>query len=167
MLPLVKEKVSLTLQELGRRFRIVRKYVDYLVGVDIDRSALEQIEPGIYDELIVADMRDIDYSDYDAVFMFDSIEHIPKEDGYKILNKIESFVMLTTPAFSLSLFLPHPLRWDGHECIYSVEELESLGFTTRTYDFTDLYNWLVYRSIIVAWRDTHRSGRNKLVTEKI
>lgn len=74
-----------------------------LVGIEGERRYLERFPwlPAIYDELIVADARDVDngtYSDADVVVMADVLEHLTTEDGAALLRRIAGPVVISTPA---------------------------------------------------------------------
>jgi len=126
---------------------LIRFHTDRLVGVDLGTSALaEAYRKEVYDELYVGDMRTYPLGSADSVFMFDSLEHISKADGYQLLEKIgPRFTMITTPWWSI----PHP----GHKCLWPITELNRLGFTTEAHSFMpDLLMTLGYGGIILAFR---------------
>lgn len=105
--------VAETLRRLNRRWSrslelgcgtgdggvLLRPYTSYLVGVDVDPAAVEEAQKrGVYDELHVRDARDWPLQGFDSLFMFEMIEHIPKEDGYRLLEKCGNLTtMLSTP----------------------------------------------------------------------
>lgn len=127
---------------------LIRPHTDYLVGVDPDTSALaEAYKKGVYDMLYVGDMRAFPLGSSDSIFMFDTIEHIPKADGYKLLEKTGNrFTMLTTPWWTIL----HP----GHKCLWRISELDKLGFNLSVNSFLpDLPMTLGYGGIILAHRD--------------
>jgi SAM-dependent methyltransferase len=127
---------------------ILKKHVDWLVGVDkkVDRLSLA-IRNG-YDAVIRVDALEFPTNEYDVVFLFDVIEHLPKHVGYDLLNRIRGkAVYLTTP----STFFP--LAWDGHVSIWTVEELSSLGFETYLVRITGPKK-LAYGDKILAFRRT-------------
>ncbi len=128
---------------------LIRSHTDHLVGVDLDTSALaEAYRKGVYDELYVGDMRTFPLGSADSIFMFDTIEHISKAEGYQLLDKIGNrFIMITTPWWSL----PHP----GHKCLWPIMELNRMGFTTSAHSFLpDLLMTLGYGGIILAYRSS-------------
>jgi SAM-dependent methyltransferase len=166
MHPAIQQAVTVAL--LGNRFRrsvdlgcgtgdggeLVKPHTSYLIGVDIDLNALKVAKDrGFYDELVHVDICEFRIPwGVDSVFLFDSIEHISKEEGLKLLRGLwDKFVMLTTPWWSMSLLLAWP--WDGHVCTWSAEELRAEGFTVAGYSFfPDLWMCLSYGGFYVATR---------------
>ena len=113
---------------------IMKRHVGYLIGVDHNLGRLSVArEFGGYDKVVYADMREYEIpADTEAVFMLDSLEHIPKDDGYKLLSKLKNvFIVITTPS--------RMGRWgiagirNHHQSLWTEQELQQLGFKTRTY----------------------------------
>jgi len=140
----MEREVSLALADLlemyGRRFRygadlgcgtgnygdLLKEYVDWLVGVDHNRERLSYAIKNGYDEVVVADVREFQIPpECDVVFMFDVIEHLPKQDGLMLLQRAlpGRSVFLTTP----SKFFGFAMK-NGHQSLWTVEELANLGF---------------------------------------
>ena len=121
---------------------VLKKHCDYLIGVDKD---LERVKLSgydiLYDQLVEEDVRTYVIPDkVDAVSLFDLIEHLNLNDGLDLLKKIGfRFCILTTP----SKFYQGALN--GHISLWSVEDLDSLGFSTvqfRVGFFRELlYGW--------------------------
>lgn len=133
----------------------MKPQTDHLTGVDLNPTALKEADRrGIYDELHLGDIRDWPLGEADAVTLFDSIEHISKEEGYELLERCKGrLTMLTTPWWSLSLLSPWG-AWDGHKCAWSAEELRREGFNTEGYSFLpDIPMSLGYGGITVAMRE--------------
>ena len=171
MHPLIQGAVREVLR--GRRFRrscdlgcgagdggaLVRPHTGYLVGVDLNPRALEEASRrGVYDELHLCDMRAFPLDRFDSVFLFDSLEHIDKPDGYELLERCRGkYVMITTPWWSL-----WPFADPGHRCVWTPEELRRLGFETRQYSFTpDIPMALVYGGFTLAWRGNEKTSRHE------
>ncbi|MBA7493294.1 hypothetical protein ES702_03852 [subsurface metagenome] len=134
---------------------LVKPHTVYLIGVDLDPSALSEAKHrGVYDEFHEGDMKNYPWGSADSVFLFDTIEHISKEEGKELLRKLRGrFTMLTTPWHSLSLLSPWG-AWDGHRCVWSSEELQGEGFTTEGYSFLpDPFMVLQYGGITLAVRE--------------
>ena len=107
----------------GSMGRVLKKHVSYLVGVEKDRWKLSQAEKtGCYDELVLADIREYDLPSHAVAFLFEVIEHLPVEDGYALLNRIGTRIVLSTPA---KFF---PIARNGHISGWTAEMLEKLGF---------------------------------------
>jgi methyltransferase family protein len=81
------------------------------VGVDVFPAAVEQAKAnGSHDHYLIADILKEDPHDvlsrfdgqkFDLVMLYDVIEHLPKRDGYRLLEKCEQltskYVLLKTP----------------------------------------------------------------------
>lgn len=113
---------------------MLRKHAKTLVGFDLNPNALE-LASRIYDKVILADIRQFDkyLNGFDAVFMFDSIEHLPKEDGYNLLRRVipkAKFILVATP----SRFNPackefiSTQKIDKHASIWTIQDFQQLGF---------------------------------------
>jgi SAM-dependent methyltransferase len=105
----------------------LKKHTDYLIGVDYRQEFLQVALTKGYDEAVCMDFREYRLpSIADSVFLFDSLEHIPKECGNLLLDRIgiERFVMLTTP----SRFRSADPETDHHLSLWTVNELAELGF---------------------------------------
>jgi SAM-dependent methyltransferase len=163
MHPLIQGVVSKALE--GRRFRLsldlgcgtgdggvlVKPHTVYLIGVDMDPLALKEAgKRGVYDELHHADIRGFPFDGADSLFLFDSLEHVSKAEGYALLEKARGrFIMLTTPWYSTPLLG----NWE-HKCVWTEAELRALGFRTEGYSFIpDLFMALAYGGIIVGVRE--------------
>jgi ubiquinone/menaquinone biosynthesis C-methylase UbiE len=101
----------------------LKYYSDYIIGVDHNKYQLETARMR-YDEVVLKDIRKFRIPDYcDSIFMFQSIEHIPKEDGIRIIkNSGDRFMLITTPSRFVEFAQDH------HVTLYTKSELESLGF---------------------------------------
>lgn len=131
---------------------LLRPHTAYLIGIDSDPDALRIAQSrGFYDELHLADMREYPLGDADSVTLFDSLEHVSKDDGYALLEKCRArYTMLTTPWWSIAPgFISNP----EHKCLWSEEELRRLGFQTASYSFMpDVGMWFTYGGIIIGVR---------------
>lgn len=89
----------------GKYGLLIREYLNPLERLD----CVEAWEPyvsefpwlaAIYDNLIIGDVRDLSnehLAEYDVVLMIDVIEHMDKEDGLTLLNRIPGAVIVCTP----------------------------------------------------------------------
>jgi hypothetical protein len=129
---------------------LLRSHTNYLIGVDNDPNALKTAESRrIYDELHLADIRKFEIPwDVDSITLYDSLEHIPKECGYRLLKKCEGkFTMITTPFWNFINSSP------DHKCTWSARELEDLGFEVQGYSFfPDIGMCVSYGGFFVAVR---------------
>jgi len=105
---------------------MLRRKVGYLIGIDSNPEKLEMAkERGVYDELILSDILNYQLPvDADAVFMVESLEHISKEAGYKILTSLNQIptVVITTPSKFCSS--------NGHISLWTAKELQDFGYST-------------------------------------
>ncbi|MBA7661604.1 hypothetical protein ES703_69624 [subsurface metagenome] len=132
---------------------LARPHTNYLVGVDPNTSALREAHrKEVYDELYVGDMRNFPFDSADSVFMFDSLEHISKAEGYRLLEKIgHRFTMITTPWWSTPV-----ISDPSHKCVWSERELNEVGFSTLAYSFMpDFLMYIIYGGIILGVRERH------------
>jgi hypothetical protein len=111
--------------------RIEFKQLDHL---DVYAPALEKSKGMKWStktvNFILEDIRNFDFSDYDLLFMFDVVEHLPKNDALKILGKIEH-ALIFVPIEKIPMkdelgtpFQDHLSRWTEQDFI-------SLGFRTE------------------------------------
>jgi len=127
---------------------ILKKHTSHLIGVDKDTSrALLSGYDVLYDELVQEDMRLYQIPpNVDGVTMFDSIEHIPPDDGLALLGRIGNrYTMITTPSKFFSGAL------NGHASLWSERHLQQLGFKTNIYSTGTLKD-RVYGKKIIAVR---------------
>jgi 2-polyprenyl-3-methyl-5-hydroxy-6-metoxy-1,4-benzoquinol methylase len=119
--------------------RMLKKHSAKLIGVDLNYGALNSTTG--YDLIYLADIRDFDkyVNDYDAIFLFDVIEHLEKDDGLLLLSKAidkKAFIAIATPS---KFFHNKWFRREGtpqqHRSIWSIEDFTKLGFKV----------WLFYR----------------------
>ena len=126
----------------------LKKHCNHLIGVDTD--TLRAVISGydiIYDELIQTDARTYTLpSNCNQATLFDLIEHMPKKDGYRLIEKIGTrHIIITTPSKY------HPGALNGHMSLWSQQDLEQLGFKTEIYS-CGLLRDRVYGKKIIAVR---------------
>ena len=78
--------------------------VPYSIGIELFKPYLEESKgKGIHSEYILANVRDIEFKEksFDAVLAIDLIEHLTKEDGLRLIEKMGRWarkkVIITTP----------------------------------------------------------------------
>jgi hypothetical protein len=65
---------------------------------EIYRPYVEAAQPVYayaYDRILYGDVREMDVSQYDLLFLGDVIEHLPREDGKKLLEKAKNYIVVT------------------------------------------------------------------------
>lgn len=109
----------------GEGKRYLKDYTKYLIGVDRREEDLIIAKRRGYNEVVKMDFRYYEFpSECDSVTIVESIEHVSKEDGISIIERArDRFILITTPARFFK-----PAR-NHHQCLWTKEELESLGFT--------------------------------------
>lgn len=87
----------------GKAGILLREYVptiEVLDAVEVEPSYITNRLRCLYDIIFLSDVRDL--SDerlrfYDLVFMADVIEHLEKDEGLKLLDRIRGWVVISTP----------------------------------------------------------------------
>lgn len=114
----------------GDAGRVLKQGVDFLYGIDLNRLCLFLSQNrNDYDELFRGNILNCvqHVEKTDVIFLMDVLEHLPKHVGLRLLQKIESDLILTTPLLwnlGYSLFL----IWSKHRSLWTTSELNRLGF---------------------------------------
>ena len=121
----------------GYLAHVLRK-TSRLVGIDINLNyLLAAKEHNIYDCLVLASASSLPFRDgvFDYVLAIEVIEHLPKEDGERMLSELErvcrSKIVLTTPNGFLQ---QHPCvapESEIHKSSWSARELRGKGYKVR------------------------------------
>jgi 2-polyprenyl-3-methyl-5-hydroxy-6-metoxy-1,4-benzoquinol methylase len=85
----------------GKYGLLMREYLHGLDRLDAVEAESRYITPvlwEVYDRVMLADVRELDAFDYDVVLMADVIEHLEKQDGRELLERITCPVVITTPS---------------------------------------------------------------------
>jgi len=133
----------------GLMGKYLRSHTRYLIGVDTDKRSLEHAEKKkLYDELVHADIRDYEVPrSSDSVFLTEVIEHLPRQDGEAILNKLERipFVCISTPAkfhdcSYLAKFAGNEAQ--KHRSLWTRADFERLGYTVCAMRYSGVRRFL-------------------------
>ncbi len=122
----------------GPHGEVIKPHVKHLIGVDFHYGRINvALKFSGYDEVVLSDVREYELPpETEAVFMFEVIEHLTKEDGLKLLNYISRapFVMVSTPEIFFTSFTS---VFDGHISLWKSEEFTNLGYkvTLTTHNF--------------------------------
>lgn len=109
--------------------------VPFTVGIELFEPYLQESKKkGIHSQYIKADIRETEFKpkSFDAVIAIEVLEHLTKQEGYKLLIKMERWarkkVIITTPNGYLwqNGYNNNPLQ--EHKSGWSSVELKSLGF---------------------------------------
>lgn len=96
-------------------------------GIEIHSLYLSEFHHTIYDKIIIGDCRvEIDSAgQYDLIFMGDMIEHMPKEDGFKLLDKCLKHaknILVTTPNYFNKQGSEFGNEHERHHCSWTVTD---------------------------------------------
>jgi SAM-dependent methyltransferase len=111
------------------------KHLSYSVGVELfEPYLLESKRQGIHNKYICSDIMSLSFDDnsFDAVILIDVLEHLPEEEGFELLRRVERWaskkVVVNSPngfvkqmALDGNPFQEHLSGWD-----YSL--MKNLGF---------------------------------------
>lgn len=126
-----------TVLDLGCGYDSPIRYcnVPFSVGVELfEPYFLKTKEMGTHNQYIKADVRKMELrsKSFDAVIAINLLEHLPKEEGYTLIKKMETWaikkVIIGIPNGYVyqNGFDNNPLQ--EHRCGWSTEELRNLGF---------------------------------------
>lgn len=121
----------------------------YSVGVDIFQPYVEESrKKGIHNEYILADVTRIKFKprSFDGVIAHNLLEHLPKEEGRKLLPKMESWARKKVIIGVPNGYQPHE-AYDGnpylaHKSSWSAPELRAQGFKVYGMD-----GWRILRGV--------------------
>jgi SAM-dependent methyltransferase len=115
------------------------KKVRFSVGVDIDKKAiLESKEKGIHNSYIIKDIKkglNFKKRSFDCVLLLDVIEHLPKRNGFKLLDLAKQIakkkiIVYTPNGFMKQLEgLEKSSIYQKHLSGWSYDEMKKLGFS--------------------------------------
>ena len=111
--------------------------IPFSVGVEIFEPYLEESrKKKIHNKYIKEDIRKIDFEpkSFDAVVALDVIEHLTKEEGYRLIKNMERWARKKIIVFVPNGYVKQS-EYEGnqfqqHKCGWVVKELEDLGFKT-------------------------------------
>ena len=109
--------------------------VPFKVGVEIFESYIEESKrKGIHNKYIKEDVNKVNFEpkSFDAIIMIDVLEHLTKEDGYRLLKKMEGWAKKKIIIFTPNGYIDNdhvdgnPLQ--GHKSGWSVDEFKKEGY---------------------------------------
>jgi hypothetical protein len=113
------------------------KRLPYAVGVDVHEPAIAKSRAqGIHDEYQCLNVLNIESAfaarSFDCVVALDLIEHLPKEDGYRLLQSMERIALKKVILFTPNGFLPQPAidgnEFQRHLSGWEVDEMRGMGY---------------------------------------
>jgi hypothetical protein len=114
-----------------------RDVVDYMVGVDRYPDTIRKcLENPLHDDYILADAKDIDRlfhpKSFDCVLASDLIEHLQKEDGFRLLDMMERIARKKVIVFTPNGFVPQDdiggNEFQRHLSGWQAREMKELGY---------------------------------------
>jgi len=124
----------------GRNSPIKNCKEDFVsTGVDIfEPYLIESKEKGIHKDYIVADIMELEKvipsKSFDAVIALDLIEHLEKEDGFKLIEMMTKIAKKKIIIFTPNGFQPQRAfddnPWQEHKSGWYVEDFDALKFNS-------------------------------------
>jgi len=145
--------------------------IPFSVGVELSEPSLQESRrKGIHGQHILADIRQLEFKpkSFDAVVAVEVLEHLTKQEGAQLLNKMEYWarkkVVLITPNGYVRQGTYEKNRLQEHKSGWSVAELRKLKFKVF-----GLQGWIRLREnkFSVKYKPTFFWGRVSGLTEKL
>lgn len=113
-------------------------------GVEIYGKYITELQKNIYDNIYIGDITKIidTLGDYDMIYMGDIIEHLSKEDGLVLLNKLKQK--------SRYLIVVTPIKVSEQGTVYENENERHIS-EWSTLDFEDFSVLEINNSLILLW----------------
>lgn len=109
----------------GKYGLLTQEYCENVVvdGIEAWPEYITDVQKSIYRKIYVEDVTQMDLAklpQYDLVLMIDVIEHFTKDDAYRILNDLQTQVVISTPkedyrAHYENHFEDHISHWNIHD----------------------------------------------------
>ena len=119
----------------GRNSTLQYVSVPYSLGIEIFEPYLEESRKRrIHTDYICADINDIEFREnsFDAVLAIELIEHLTKEDGLRLIKKMERWARVKVIIVTPNSFLPQDEYDDNFRQIHlsgwNVREFNGLGY---------------------------------------
>ena len=107
----------------------------FSLGVEFFEPYLEESQKkSLHNQYLKADVRTVDFKpkSFEAVLALELLEHLDKEEGYRLIKKMESWaekkIIITTPNGYLKQDSYDQNSLQIHKSGWDVKELENLGF---------------------------------------
>jgi SAM-dependent methyltransferase len=113
------------------------KKVKFSVGIDINKEAILKSKKKIHNFYLISDVRRLPFvqKSFDCVLLLDLIEHLPKRDGFKLINFVEKIARKKIIVYTPNGFMPQ-LRdleerniYQKHLSGWNWSEMRKLGFS--------------------------------------
>ena len=131
---------------IGAIVRIYRE-LNRLVGIDIFKPYLDFCHKiNVYDELYELDLRKIplpfDEKEFDVAACIEVIEHVPKENGLKLLKELERIAKIVIVSAPNVFF--YQKAYDNNPFQKHVSEWRVKDFTKQGYKVLGVGNFIVF-----------------------
>lgn len=126
-----------TVLDLGCGYNSPLQYCDiaFSVGVELFAPYLEESrKKAIHNEYVEADIREVDFKSksFDVVLAMEVLEHLAKDEGYELIQKMEAWarkkVIVKTPNSYLHQDTYDDNTLQRHLSGWSADELKKMGF---------------------------------------
>lgn len=107
-----------------------------IIGLDCYEPAIQEHFSAVgYNSYVVADMRSMPFPDraFDAVVCLDVIEHVPREEGFELLRKMEVLARKTVVVYTPNGFVEQAASvnpWQRHVSGWTIDDFKSRGYAT-------------------------------------
>jgi hypothetical protein len=103
--------------------------------VDVHQPYLDQAKMEFYEaengSFFLGDIRTFDTAGYDYVFMFDILEHLPKEDSLAVMDKIKCRQLIFIPLEKEFRPNVYGAASQDHLSLWTEEDFKSRGYKTE------------------------------------
>jgi hypothetical protein len=123
--------------DLGCGYNSPIRYCDvgFCVGVELFQPYLQESKKkGLHDNYLKGDLTRIEFKarSVDVALCSEVLEHLPKEEGVRLINKMENWaaqkIIITTPNGYLPQEAYHNNPYQGHKSGWNARELKRMGF---------------------------------------
>lgn len=137
--------LAYNVRNLFEPFKFIREKWKYIVdGIDIQPNYITPLHKYLYNNIIIGDVRTIDFQSYDLIVASHVVEHLPKEDAIKLITKLKTkcnFLIVSCPHGFLKQgnkndnpFETHQSEWyieDFKGCLINVNGNEIIAYWKR------------------------------------
>lgn len=119
---------------------ILKQYIRYLVGLDIDIKKLYKAKI-LLEDIVLGDASNLHFRSrsFDLIFMIEVLDHLPKLNGLRLLTDLDNLcrvgIIITCPNGYLRSQVPESHMshvWDRHNSDWYPEELIKFGYNVIT-----------------------------------
>lgn len=141
---ILKKNNSKNILELGVGYGVFGSLIknnikdSKLFGIEIFLPYFDKIPKQYYDGLFNQDMRFFNYEDFckkdqiDSILLIDSLEHLTREDGIILLDRLEricKLIIISVPIIDYKQGKEFGNEWEEHKTQWKQDEIEKLNYT--------------------------------------